>query len=510
MGLAPLDAWVRLLASSRRGVTPRYWLRLAVALFTSAIATVVTLPERLMLGPLLRLKFRGPAPRFVPRRDAVVILGYFRSGTTHLHNLLATHPDLVTPKWVQAMSPQGFWLSWTLLRWISAAFLPNTRPQDEVAFGPDWPAEDDFAHNNWVLASSLPGRLVLVQERERWARYNALEGLSERELASWRCVMAAFAWKVCVGKAERGLLLKTPSHTARVRELDRIFGSRVRFVHITRNPEDVVKSNVAMHARLEGQALQPLPSPGETREAIVAEYADTERRFLAEAESLRLAQSGRLVRMRYDDLVAAPMAQLQHACSTLGLRWDDQVRERMARYLASVGDYTPRTHAPPAAQDPRLAELAVALEAGLPPPVSERDAVPADPRSAPGMLAGVAAAWLTAAACFALWLGLAQLTGLRWDFLVWPFGGVVGVAALRVAGRGDWKLGLWAAAAALAMVLGSIWPLPSIANGWTGPNRIVAIRDAYGSPNNNYVWLAFGLLSAYRYASRKFLKPPGM
>ncbi|HZW10401.1 MAG TPA: sulfotransferase [Phycisphaerales bacterium] len=510
MGLAPLDAWVRLLASSRRGVAPRYWLRLAVALFTSTFATAITLPERVALGPLVRMKFRGRAPRFVPRRDAVVILGYFRSGTTHLHNLLATHPDLVTPKWVQAMSPQGFWLSWALLRWISAAFLPNTRPQDEVAFGPDWPAEDDFAHNNWALASSLPGRLVLVQERERWGRFNALEGLKERELVAWRRAMAAFAWKVCVARTGRGLLLKTPSHTARVRELDRVFGSRVRFVHITRNPEDVVKSNVAMHARLEGQALQPLPSPGETREAIVAEYVDTERRFLADAGAMRLEHSSRLVRMRYDDLVAAPMTQLERTCATLGLRWDDEVRGRMARYLTSVGDYTPRTHAPPAAGDPRLLDLAAALEAGLPPPVAVREAVPTDERAPAGKFAGIVGAWLAAGACLTLWLGLARVTGLRWDILVWPLGGLVGVAALRVAGRGDWKLGLWSAAAALAMVLGSIWPLPAVANDWTGPDRVVAIRNAYGSPNNNYVWIAFGLLSAYRYASRKFLKPPGM
>jgi len=510
MGLAAIDAWVRLLWACEEGIPPRYWLRAGVAIATSALATVLTLPERLLLWPVLSRRFRGPSPRFVPPSDAIVILGYFRSGTTHLHNLLATHPDLVTPKWVQAMSPQGFWVSWTLLRWISAAFLPNTRPQDEVAFGPDWPAEDDFAHNNWVLASSLPGRIVLVRERERWARFNALDGLTEAELARWRRAAAAFAWKVSAGKGRRGLLLKTPSHTARLRELDRLFSSRVRFVHITRSPEDVVRSNVAMHERLEGQSLQRLPGADEVREAIIREYVETERRFLADAAALHLARDGRLVRMRYGDLVAAPLAQIERTCAALGLRWDADVRERMETYLAAVGEYTARRHAPSADDDPRLRELADELERGLPPAATQREDRPLAPVRGPGRARAVVAAAGAAVVSLAFWLGLARLTGLRWDLLAWPLGGVIGAATLRVARRGDWKLGLSAAIITLLMVAASVWPLPEAANHWVGRDRINAIGNAYGSPNNNYVWITFGMLSAYRYASRKFLRPPGM
>ncbi|HRQ72683.1 MAG TPA: sulfotransferase, partial [Phycisphaerales bacterium] len=305
MGLAPLDVWARLLWACRFRIGPRYWVRLATAVATSVLATAITLPERVLLWPWLAWRFQGRDARFVPRRDVVVLLGYFRSGTTHLHNLLATHPDVVTPRWVQAMSPQGFRLSWAFLGWALVPFLPNTRPQDGVAFGPDWPAEDDFAHNNWALASSLPGRLVLVRERERWGRFDSFEGLTERELGRWRRAAAAFAWKVSVGRGGRTLALKSPSHTGRVRELDRLFGGRVRFVHIMRRPEDVVRSNVAMHRRLEGQSLQAMPADEVLRERIVAEYVEAERRFLRDARELGLGPD-RLVRMRYESLVSAP------------------------------------------------------------------------------------------------------------------------------------------------------------------------------------------------------------
>ncbi len=522
MGLAPLDVWVRLLIASKGWIGPRYWLRLLFALATSLLATLITLPERLLLWPVLAVKFRGREPRFVPRRDAIVIVGYFRSGTTHLHNLLATHPDLVTPKWVQAMSPQGFWLSWAFLRLALVPFLPNTRPQDDVAFGPDWPAEDDFAHNNWALASSLPGRLVLTAERERWARFDTLEGLNERELTRWRRVMAAFAWKVSCAHRNKALLLKSPSHTGKVRELDRLFGGRVQFVHIARAAEDVVRSNVAMHARLESQSLQPMPNAEHTRETVTAEYIESEKRFLAEAHRLEAGATGACgtgfqpVRVRYTEFVAQPIGELERICKAVGLRWDDRVRARAVRYLEAVGDYTPRQLAESAeAGDPRLAALDEMLLGEDAPSVPQLCEPCSDDRqhthgSQSRGTRGILAVWVTAALGLGVWLLIAHLTQQRFDVLAWPLGGAVGAVALRVAGRGDWKLGVWAALGALALVAGAVWPLPEVAFGWIGPDRIRNIRTAYGSFNNNYLYLAFGMLTAYRYASRKFPRPPGM
>ncbi len=525
MGLAPLDVWARLLVACRGSIGPRYWLRLACALATSLLATLITLPERVLLWPLLAARFRGDEP--VCARKTVVIVGYFRSGTTHLHNLLATHPDVVTPKWVQAMSPQGFWVSWSFLRLALVPFLPNTRPQDDVAFGPDWPAEDDFAHNNWALASSLPGRLVLPAERSTWAGFNTLEGLDTRDRVRWRRTAAAFAWKVTAGKPGRTLLLKSPSHTGKVGELDRLFGGRARFVHIARKAEDVVRSNVLMHARLEGQSLQPLPDERETREAVIAEYVEAEERFLAQTSGPETPRPG-CVRVRYAGLVARPLDELARICESVGLRWDDEVRARAAAYLDAVGDYAPRPHTANAAEpDPRLAALDAAFlqepgpqderataepchNAGHHRHGSQSRGTPSRERAGSRRVVGVLAVWIAAAIGLGVWLLLAHFTGRRLDVLAWPLGGAVGAVAFRVAGRGDWTLGLWAAAGAFALVAGSVWPLPEIASGWTGEDRLRNLSTAYGTFNNNYLYLLFGMLTAYRYASRRFARPPGM
>src|SRR5438445_282150 len=83
-----------------------------------------------------------------------------------------------------------------------------------MAFAPEWPAEDDFAVNNWTGASSLMGRFVLPRMHGHYDRFHSLEGLTERERRRWRWTLWAFCWKIARLAGRRAILLKTPSHTA--------------------------------------------------------------------------------------------------------------------------------------------------------------------------------------------------------------------------------------------------------------------------------------------------------
>src|SRR5262245_62023548 len=105
MGFAALDVWFRLLFSCPISIPPRYWLRLAFALVLSLLFTVLTLPERVLTGLWLKLwRPRNPLP------GPMIVLGYYRSGTTLLQYLLSRDPNLYAPHWAQAFAPQGFCL----------------------------------------------------------------------------------------------------------------------------------------------------------------------------------------------------------------------------------------------------------------------------------------------------------------------------------------------------------------------------------------------------------------
>lgn len=495
LALAPLDVWLRMLAGSG-GVAPRYWLRLAGCLFTSWVGTVVTMPERLLLWPVRLALFGGARPTFRHDAGVVVVLGYYRSGTTHLHNLLACDRRVVTPRWYQCLAGQGWWIGWGVVRLMLTPFLGSTRPQDGVGFGPAWPAEDDFALATWGGASTLAGRFVFPSPRV-WRRERAWHGLDVdgRRLRRWRSLTAMFCWKITRLRRGRVLVLKTPSHTARVAELDALFAGRVRFVSIERDDGPVIASNLAMHRSLAAHALHDLPDEAELRERIEAELAETRAR--RDAELARI-DPGRVVRVRYDDLAADPMGQMERVCRATGCPWDETARRAVAAYLHRVGRYRGR------------------LPDGLPP----------DPEPE----AGVARPWLAAAAAVgaalafgAVWLGLVWVTNRqfgwqqRFDSLAWLAGGVVGAAAARAGRVGSPLLGTVAALATLLVHWGLSFPVTVVnwnyAGGtglwdeWWYHNSKGALAGV--TAHSSLVFGALGAVTAWRQAARRGPRAPG-
>lgn len=509
MALAPLDVWLRLLIRRPAWVAPRYLARVALGLTTSFFGTAVTLPERLLLTPYLWLRF-GRNPRLAHKPGVVIITGYYRSGTTHLHYLLSCDPAMKTPRWAHVSAPQGWFLSWLIVRVFMIPFVSNSRPQDDVAFGPDWPSEEDFATNNWALASTLPGRFIVPGQYDHYERFNSLDRLTDRQRARWRRTQAAFCWKLLALSPAKRLLLKTPSHTARIAELHRMFGDSLRIIHISRDPDAVVKSNVNMAERLEPYSLEPMPDAATTRERVVTEYVDSENRFTAEADALG---PGRVAMMRFEDLIADPLGQLHRCYDELGLDWTESAERRFRRYLGTVRGYKPRHGAdenkPPL--EPRLAALADRFGHGQPPiepkPVQHAPVQPV--RTKRAMLATGAAALVLAL----FWLCWAATFHDRTDPLMWIFGIVLGLVAVRTAGRGSLALGLVTLASHAVLLAACLVPVTYLAyhqpadptpwhTAWS------AVRTEMAA-TNNMLFVAFGLVSAFRVATRIHVRPPG-
>lgn len=526
MAFAPLDAWIRLLFFPFAFVPPAYWPRMVLGLFTSALGTALTLPERLVLWPVLRLAGARSGSRLGHGPGVVLVLGYYRSGTTHLHYLLSCDPRLRAPTWCETLAPQGFALSWAFLRVFMIPFVSAQRPQDDVAIGPSWPAEDDFALNNWSLCSALPGRFVFPSLHRHYDRFHTLEGLTPAERARWRRTQFAFCWKLARLSGRRALLLKTPSHTARLGELRDLFGPGLKCVHISREPGAVIRSNVSMASRLSLYNLEPPRADDDIQGRITAEYVETERRYLEQARAMA---PGTLVEVRYEDLVADPVGQLQEIYRGLGLEWTEEFESRALAYLASVSGYKAASPArgggdgrgrAGGASDPRVAELAARF--GHDRPAASATPLPGggavlEPRRGRAATAALGAA----VACGILWIAQSYVLRDRHDWLVWPLGVLIGLVSIRVARVGSATLGLWAAGLTLAVLAVIAVPATFLMDYAHRPNyRGLPMRDwewdhilkatrhgvlAY----NNWFWAFMGVVTAYRFASRRHVNPPG-
>jgi hypothetical protein len=523
MAFAPLDAWARLLLRPFAFPGPRYWPRLAFALFTSAIGTILTLPERILLWPLLAIARVRTKARIDHRPGVVVILGYARSGTTHLHYLLSCDPQFYTPRWAQCLAPQGFILSWTFLRLFLVPFMSNRRLMDDMAFGPEWPAEDEFAVNNWCVASGIPGRLILPRLHAHYRRFHFLRGLSGDEYRRWRAHEFAFLKKLTWLAGGRALLLKSPSHTARVKELADLFAPSsaregARFIHISRAPDAVVRSNVAMLERAGVYHLQRGLDPAQIRESVTAELAET---IAAYADQSARLPPDSLVEIRYEDLLADPIGQVRRAYRRLGLRFSDDFEARLVRYLHVVREYRAKHGGDTRGEeggpiDPRLEPLVrrfghdrpVIERAGLP-PLTELEKPPTPRTLTAGLVLVPLAALLGIA-----WVWLASAIGNRMDTLVWGVGVALGFAGLWVSRVGSPRLGAWAAGLTLAVMVGVAAPNTRYVNYGHKPLDWIHVRDELVPTTRRQLtagmtlfWGLMGCLSAYRIASRT-QRPP--
>ena len=523
MGLAPLEVWARLLLRSPGPVriAPRYWPRLLAALGASIVGTAITLPERLLLAPFLHSEFRRTDGTLDHAPGVVIVLGHFRSGTTHLHYLLGCDPRFATPRWHQVLAPHGFVAAWLFLRAFLVPFLGNCRPQDDVAFGPEWPAEDDFATCNAAGASSLPGRVVLPRQHAHFHRFHALVDLSDAERQRWRFAQWSFTWRLAVLARGRRLLLKTPSHTARVPELLWMFGrDRVKFVHISREPREVIRSNLAMIERLGARyGLQGLPHPRILERRVIDEFVESETRYLSDRAKI---PPGDLAELRFEDLRADPVGELRRVHRELGLEWTRDYEARLLAYLDAVGDYEPTTTVDAAARmggsmDERLNRLRVEFGHDRPPVPrrSHREALTDAGRSERfrSPIAVALGAALVTTGCVAGWTGLAALARNRYDIFVWPVGIVVGLATLRLARAGSARWGIYAAALTLLAFVAAAFPNTRVTT--YARREAVPWEEWWASTSHEMFagptlfWLAMALATAYRLASRKHVRPPG-
>lgn len=330
--LATLDVWLPQLWRARFRIDPVYLPRLIATLILSTINTALTIPERLLT--LLT------APRSSPAAP-IFIVGAHRSGTTHLHNLLSLDPRFVAPTTWQVINPQGFRFSGWLLRPIFDVFAPWKRPMDAVAFGMWAPAEEEFAIAN-MSGLSPDWSLRLPRLAAHYDRFGFPDRMTESEQRRWGALHTRFLAHI-VGRSGRRPLLKNPHNTGRLRLLLALYPG-ASFIHIRRNPADVIRSNA--HLARTAHELFQCQNPIEGRryeERYPALYRAMEERFYDVAQTL---PPDRVVEVRYEDLAADPKRTLRRIYDQLGLEWTPEYESRLNVYLERISGYTRHPKAP--------------------------------------------------------------------------------------------------------------------------------------------------------------------
>jgi len=282
-----------------------------------------------------RLWLEDKLPTVQEMAPPVFILGHWRSGTTHLYNIMtkAGHWGYVPP--VATGLPWDLFGIARVFNPLLEKALPKHRYIDKIPVHPDSPQEDEIAIANMSPLSFYQGIYFPSDFSQYLDRGLFFDGCSQKEIESWEERFIYLMRKLYVHQGRKPLLIKNPVYTGRLAQL-RILFPTAKFIHIHRNPYDVFRSMQNFYEKLLKQfALQNYDHVN-IDEAILSIYPRMMKQL--EIDSADLGDD-QFFEVSYDQLDNAPIETLKDIYEKLSLSGFDQAQSDFETYLTSVKSF---------------------------------------------------------------------------------------------------------------------------------------------------------------------------
>lgn len=321
--------WMRVLIPRILNISPRYWPRVFLMTIMSLQTSLV---KRKDDETLSHAKVEVP--------DPVFILGHWRSGTTHLHNLMALDPQWSYPDFVAVTQPHGLLSVQNQIREskLIRFFTPKTRLIDNMSVTLESPTEDEVALTLLTQLSPAMG-FVFPQQAELFDPYLTFREVSTGEKNKWQQALKTFLKKLAI-VSTKPVVLKSPPHTARIKSILEVF-PKARFIHIHRDPYEVFssykRSSIIM---LKMMTLQK-PKWELFDDRILSQYRKMYDCFF---EDIKLIPQGQFTEVSFRDLDKNPLPTLQKIYQDLGFKDFSILEVAAQKYLNGLNSFSKVSH----------------------------------------------------------------------------------------------------------------------------------------------------------------------
>ncbi|MBC6492046.1 sulfotransferase family protein [Flavihumibacter stibioxidans] len=280
----------------------------------------------------------------VMEKDPIFILGFYRSGTSFLHEFLSRDDRLGYHTVYQMIFPEVMLSSEKIL---SPAFegickVFNLRdPIHRTRLSFRYPGEEDGTMTTAINARGAQWGYFFPEIMEsQFRKYVLFEDLPPSELEAWKQDFVYLLKKISLANKGRQLILKSPPNTARIKLLLSLF-PRAKFVFIHRHPYDVYGSNKKFW-----KVTHKIYALGQTKTVdvnsiILKTYSQVMDRYLLEKG---LVPEGQLVEVRYDALMQHPIENIQQIYQALQLGDFNYCRNKMMAFIERQKSFVRLNH----------------------------------------------------------------------------------------------------------------------------------------------------------------------
>lgn len=265
----------------------------------------------------------------------VFILGYWRSGTTWLNELLVCDEQNFSPTNFQCFTPKTFLLT-QKFSGLLGLLIPKSRPMDRVEFSMAHPQEDEFAMLN--CGAKTPYRYMafpsigasMADQHLYWPQ-------DGKEQKHWTMIWMQFLRTLQFANPGKRPVLKSPPHTARVSIILEQFPD-AKFIHISRDPYGLFASNLKMTKAMSATQGLEIDLPPDAK--ISAEIIEMHNRIYNAFFNDQAAHPELdICFVNYEDLCADPQAQIRRIYKHLDLGSLDKALPSIERLIANKKDF---------------------------------------------------------------------------------------------------------------------------------------------------------------------------
>lgn len=251
------------------------------------------------------------------KNDPIIVLGYWRSGTTFLQRLLCLDPSMAYLTQYEALFPLGSSIHSRFFKPIVNGLVKLFKimhPSHDVYLEMDFPSEEDIA----LCAASYP-------HTPMWSHIYSFNSnsvfdkllISEMESTESKLFIKMYTYlvkRLSYFKKNKRLILKSPSNTTKIPEILAAFPT-ARFIYIERDPEEVYFSNFKLLSNNRRQWLQSMTDE-EKINFFAASYPKIIQRYRT---TKHLIPPENLVEVRFEELRLNPKKLLKRIYSQFNL-----------------------------------------------------------------------------------------------------------------------------------------------------------------------------------------------
>lgn len=315
-------------------ITFKYYPRLIVLGLINLINFPFRTYERIFINPAFTNKSID--------EDPIFILGHWRSGTTHLHNILSQDPQMGFTTTFQSVFPDTLFnkAGRFIFENFTKLLIPGTRKGDNVTLATANPQEEEFALGDKTLISFYYFWMFPRHIMKYYNSFVRFQGVSKEDITAWKMDYRLLIKKALINTKRRRFLSKNPTNTARIKVLLEMFPN-AKFIHIHRNPVEVFLSThhffekMMPHLQLQSIEQEKLD------DHIINLYKSLMNDFFDQKEFI---PSGNLIEISYEELEENPEALIKSIYDKLNISGHDLANPFFHAYLKQMESYSKNKH----------------------------------------------------------------------------------------------------------------------------------------------------------------------